>query len=280
MLVFGGAALSGSGGGYGFGIIEKPQDLLYYVYDRGIRTFDTAPIYGFNQSEKILADIFKSKREEVKIISKAGVDWHSSRRVNMSNDPKVIQKMLDESLRKFEYLDIYMIHWPDENVDIRYSFEVLAKAKDQGKIKALGLCNSNDEEIRLAEEVAPVEFLQSEFSLFNDGFKDISFDKKKMGWGTFDKGILSGSVTKDRKFSEEDCRSWAPWWKKSNWKEKVDKAQNFDGDLKHIALQYSLTNIDFTICGGKSIDQWGEIIDLSEKVVPSEVLDRAVEYFK
>ena len=60
-IVFGGAAISGEGGGYGFGKIDDDQAnvLLTESFDRGIRVFDTAPIYGFGLSEKRLGKCFK-----------------------------------------------------------------------------------------------------------------------------------------------------------------------------------------------------------------------------
>ena len=279
MLVFGGAALSGLGGGYGFGEIDDPQGLISHVYERGVRYFDTAPIYGFHKSEQELGRGLKNK--DSVIISKAGVSWHSSQRVNLSNEPKIIAKMLEDSLRHLnrEYIDIYMIHWPDPRVDVRYSIEVLQKAKEQDKILSIGLCNTNDEEIELAQQISDIEYTQCEFNLFQDGFSPLAKTKLSMGWGTFDKGILSGSVDLNRQFDSSDCRSWAPWWKKSDWRQKVEKVAKFQHDAKSLALHHSLSELDFTICGGKSIAQWDEIFELSQMQVDEHQLKAAREYF-
>ncbi len=152
----------------------------------------------------------------------------------MSNDPKTALSMLDKSLKSFgsDYIDIYLVHWPDKNVDVRAPLEVLYSAKEKGKILHLGLCNTNAEDLRKAKEAAPIEVVQMEANLFNQSsFKDlaseITEEVYKMGWGTYDKGVLAGSVTKDRRFDKSDCRSWAPWWKKSNWKKKVDFVEKF-----------------------------------------------------
>ena len=86
--------------------------MLGLAFDLGIRLYDTAPIYGFGLSEQRLGNYFKHKREDVFFISKSGVDWHDSKRVNMTNDPAVTQKMLENSLRDLQsdYIDLYMIH--------------------------------------------------------------------------------------------------------------------------------------------------------------------------
>ena len=81
---------------------------------------------------------------------------------------------------------------------------------------------------------------------------------KSMGWGTFDKGILSGTVTPERKFDENDARSWAPWWKKSSWREKAQKVQDLISnglDVRLAALHFSLANLDCALVGCKSVKQ-------------------------
>lgn len=280
-ICFGGASLSGDGGGYGFGKIENPFALLEEAFDRGINYYDSAPIYGFGQSEITLGKAFKHKREQVKFISKSGVGWHSSKRVNMSNDPDLTQKMLEESLKRFDcdYIDVYFIHWPDKNVDIRFPLEVLAKAQEQGKIIKIGLSNTNQVDLALAGEVCEIEYLQGECNLFRNSYMELDYSKKikTMGWGTFDKGILAGSVTKERVFEREDARSWAPWWKKSNWKEKVslvNELWELGYPVKDLSLWYSLNNVDFPIIGFKTschLEQTQKI--LKEKISSKNLLE-------
>lgn len=282
-VCFGGASISGEGGGYGFGAISQKDaiDLLYYALDCGINFFDTAPIYGFMESEKRIAAAFKKNREQVVIASKCGVDWHENKRVNMSNDPDICQKMLDNSLRLHSYLDLYMIHWPDEKVDIRYTLEVLQNAKEKGHIKAIGLCNTTNDELKLAKEVCKISVVQNEVNLFNNQNEGLNFEGFSMGWGTFDKGILTGSVNLKRNFDKDDCRSWAPWWKKSNWKEKVTKvnrlkefAENNSHSLLEMALGYSLNvaNIQSAICGFKTIKQLDQILEVVKHLPPKETI--------
>ncbi len=271
-IVFGGAALSGEGGGYGFGPVERPQELVQHALDLGIKYFDTAPIYGFHESEKLLGKTLIRQREKVSIISKSGITWHDNKRVNLTNEPKVTQKMLEQSLRNLqtEYIDVYMIHWPDPRVDIRFPMEVLSKAKTQGKIKHIGLANTTAEELTKALEVDAIEYLQSECNLFSNqlmGLADLikKYNINTMGWGTFDKGILSGRVTKTRKFAASDARSWAPWWKKSNWQDKVEKVESiqekYQINMRDYALTYSLQQVDLPIIGAKSKEQLDSISD-------------------
>lgn len=290
-LGFGGASVSGEGAGYGFGDITEKEalGLLEAAYDQGIRLFDTAPIYGFGLSEQRMGKAFKQNREKVFIVSKSGVSWHDSKRVNMTNDPKTTQKMLEQSLRDLQsdYIDLYMIHWPDANVDIRKPMEVLSRAKAQGKIKHIGLCNTYSEDLLKALEVDKVEAVQSQFNLFEQQLKkelfallrekEISF----MSWGTLDKGILTGRVTKDRKFDESDCRSWAPWWKETDFEtryltlEKLKPLMSkFEISGVELAIGYNLAQpeIDLVLCGARNEKQLEGVVKASQKRLPSDLV--------
>ncbi|MBT5095728.1 MAG: hypothetical protein HOM21_15865, partial [Halobacteriovoraceae bacterium] len=225
-IAFGGAAVSGEGGGYGFGSIGEGEaiSLLQQAFERGLRIFDSAPIYGYGLSEKRIGKAFKQNREEVFLVSKSGVDWHPNKRVNRCNDAAVTQKMLEQSLRDLDsdYIDLYMVHWPDEKVDIRVPMEVLAKAKLEGKIKHIGLCNTNTSDLEKAFEVDRIEVAQSQFHLLyrepqKNLFKFLNDNKMSfMSWGTLDKGVLTKRVDKKREQSKEyddcDARRSAPWW--------------------------------------------------------------------
>ena len=281
-ICFGGASISGEGRGYGFGSISETDsiDLVLGAYDQGINFFDTAPIYGFNESERRLSLAIKEIREKVTVISKCGVDWHSNGRVNMTNAPETCQKMLEQSLKFHHYIDIYMIHWPDRNIDIRYPLEVLQKAKDKKDIRHIGLCNTSLEDFEKAKEVSKVSVVQSECNLFNNQLKGLETNAYKMGWGTFDKGILTGSVTLDRKFDKDDCRSWAPWWKKSDWKQKVQKVERLkefakknDVSLIELALAYSQSKAESSICGFKTSLQLEGIIKANNKNISLDILE-------
>lgn len=282
-IAFGGACLSGEAGGYGFGAIKEGKELIDYALELGITVFDTAPVYGLGESEKVLGKELKSKRESVQIISKSGVSWHSSGRINMTNNPRVTLQMLEASLKRLDtdYIDIYMIHWPDDKVDIRYPLEVLAAAQLQGKIKSIGLCNTHQVDLALARELVKIDYLQSEFNLFNNGLEKVDCaEALTMGWGTLDKGILAGSVTRDRSFEKSDARSWAPWWKKSNWKKKVDFVEKLNFDVFETAIAYSLEHLDYTLIGSKSVEQLKKCFDVSKRILDKEQLASRYDQFK
>jgi len=293
-LAFGGASISGEGGGYGFGNISEGEaiDLLKEAFDLGLRLFDTAPIYGFGLSEQRLGKAFNQNREKVFIVSKSGVTWHENKRVDMTNKPEVTQKMLEQSLRDLntDYIDLYMIHWPDANVDIRRPLEILAKAKEQGKIKHIGLCNTTIEDLEKSKEVEKVEVVQSEFNFFQNALAETLFPYLKehnisfMSWGTLDKGILTGRVDEKRKFDATDCRSWAPWWKNADNKSKFNAMKKIWPLLDkegHTGLELALAhNLHFeevttALCGARNSEQLRSLFKALDNLPRKEILEEA-----
>ena len=291
---FGGASISGEGGGYGFGPISDDQAiaLLCTSYSCGINLFDTAPVYGFRKSEERIGKAFSGKRDNIFIVSKGGIIWDDRKRIKIDNTPKVIQQMLEQSLKDLQtdYIDLYMIHWPDRNIDIRKPMEYLSRAKDDGKIRAIGLCNTSEVEIVKAGEIDRVDALQAECNLFNPlPFESLrsTLKEQKMGfmsWGTLDKGILTGRVTPGRTFDPVDARSWAPWWKHEDRTPKFKAMERIKQLLEEnnhsnleLALGYVLqfSELSTALCGIRNMEQLTSAINALQHLPETPVLEEA-----
>lgn len=291
---FGGASISGDGGGYGFGHIsdEEAIALLGDSFDRGINLFDTAPVYGFRKSEERIGKALSGNRDKLFIVSKGGITWDDRKRIHIDNNPKVLQKMLEQSLKDLqtEYIDLYMIHWPDKNIDIRKPMEYLSQAKEANKIRAIGLCNTFDDDIKKASEIDRIDALQGECNLFNPlPFQALHSTLREykmgfMGWGTLDKGILTGRVTPDRTFDPVDARSWAPWWKHEDRAPKYKAMKRINRLLQEnnhsgleLALGYVLqyTELSTALCGIRNTEQLTSSINALKNLPDSAILEEA-----
>lgn len=294
VIGFGGASISGDGGGYGFGSIsdESTLSLLSTSVEYGINLFDTAPVYGFGKSEQMIGRVMETFRDRVIIVSKGGVTWDDRKRIQVNNNPKVIQKMLENSLKNLrtDYLDIYMIHWPDKNIDIRKPMEYLSREKEDGKIRAIGLCNTFEDDFNKACEIDCIEALQAECSLFNpvpfQSLQPILIEHNVgfMGWGTLDKGILTGRVTPERTFDPVDARSWAPWWKQEDRSPKYNALKKINPLLEEhnhsgleLALGYVLqfSELSTALCGMRSIEQLTSAVKALTNLPDKAILDEA-----
>ena len=222
-LGFGGAAVSGAAGGYGFGDIEEEEavELLQKALEGGIVVYDTAPVYGFGRSEEVIGKAFEGRREEVVIASKCGVTYGENRRIYRDLSRQNVERMFEESCERLrtDYIDIYMIHWPED--DVEPALEYLQSLKAGGRIKAIGYCNASFDQLEPYAEI--VDVAQVEINALVGGisseYSELLADNEigLMGWGTFAKGILAGTLTEERErkkgFDRSDLRWWAPWWK-------------------------------------------------------------------
>ena len=294
-LAFGGAAVAGSEGGYSFGGLsqERARRLLKSAFDLGIRLYDTAPVYGFGLSERRIGKAFGNCRQEVFITTKSGVTWDANRRIDRSNDPRIAQKMLDQSLKELnsDYIDLYMIHWPDPAVDIRRTMEVLARAKAGGRVRHLGLCNTNLEDLSKAMQIETIEVVQSQLSPFAAQSAPLLDFIRRHGisfqsWGTLDKGILSGSVNRRREegkdYAAGDARKKSPWWKRDEVLKKIECVEKIKPTLEKIGislLQWSLGHnlvkygIDQVIVGARNEAQLEGVLAALDNLPSGESLE-------
>jgi myo-inositol catabolism protein IolS len=295
VLGFGAASLSGSGGGYGFGAIEDEAaiELVHAAHGAGINLFDTAPIYGFGESERRLGLALAGRRDDVFLVSKCGVAYDANHNVRIDNSPVTTQRMLEESLTRLhtEMIDLYLVHWPDADVDIRKTMETLARAKERGLIRYIGLSNTNADDLAKAREIAPVEVVQFEASFLNPQVLDTLLETEDlktvgvMSWGTLAKGILTGRVTRDRKFDALDVRNAAPWWLNADHEpsfEIMDLLMPILEESGHTGLELAMGYlmhrgvVDTLLCGVRTHQQLNSAIESLAHLPDEDLLHRAL----
>ena len=111
--------------------------------DAGINFFDTAEGYNDGRSEEALAVALKNRRYEAVIGTKVS-----------RPDPATIREHCEASLQRLQtdYVDIYMIHWPDDEIAIAESMAELTRLQEDGLIRAIGVSNFGVEQLTAALE--------------------------------------------------------------------------------------------------------------------------------
>ncbi|MCS6837850.1 MAG: aldo/keto reductase [Bdellovibrionaceae bacterium] len=286
-LVFGSASISGEAGGYGFGPCSEAEaaELLACAWKSGITYYDTAPIYGYGSAERRLGRYLP---KEAKIITKGGVDWHPNGRVNLTNHPQVIRRMIEESLHRLgRPIHVYMIHWPDPKIDIRHSLEPILWYQSQGLITEIGLSNPTWQDFEKAKELTPIRYLQMEGSYLTPKpimeFLSTKSDQSPpilQSWGTLKKGILTGRVHLKRRFAPEDARSYAPWWKRLDLAKLIEQSSFFLQISKEwnispatLAVVYNLNTLGFdqAIVGFRTPQDIETVISELRTIPPSQM---------
>lgn len=141
-----------------------PQDeadsiaTIHAALDVDINLFDTAEGYGDGYSEEVVGKALRERRHEAVIATKVSVN-HLAK--------EEIVKACERSLKRLQtdYIDLYQIHWPSRTVPLAESMEALERLKEQGKIRAIGVCNFAVQDLTELLAIGHVETDQLPYSL-------------------------------------------------------------------------------------------------------------------
>ena len=152
---------------------EQAHTLLHAALDAGVTLFDTAALYGFGANEQLVGPVLAPHRDRITLCSKGGMAGVAGedgvlRRV-IDGHPKTLRRNCEDSLCRLgtEVIDLYYLHRWDPRVPIEESVGEMARLKDEGKIRALGLSEVGVATLRRAHREHPIAALQSEYSLWS-----------------------------------------------------------------------------------------------------------------
>ena len=132
-------------GGHGYGTVDDAESIaaVKKALELGINFFDTADVYGFGHSERILSEALDSRRHDVVIATKFGVSWDDSGKTRKDCSPKRLVEALEGSLRRLrvECIPLYQIHWHDGITPVPDLMETLLRCREAGKIRYIGCSN-------------------------------------------------------------------------------------------------------------------------------------------
>lgn len=139
--------------------------LLNHALDLGVTMLDTAALYGGGGNEALIGEAVMHRRREFVLASKCILDLVDGKRI-LDGSPDAIAGSLDRSLKRLrtDHIDLFYLHRLDPAVPIEDSVGALVRAKEAGKIGAIGLSEMSAATIRRAQAVNPVAAVQSEYS--------------------------------------------------------------------------------------------------------------------
>ena len=202
--------------GGGYGSIEETDFIkaVNQALDLGINSFDTAEAYGFGASEKSLAKALGSRRKEAVITTKFGVGYPDTPNYRDSTRKRVMES-IEKSLKCLEtdYVDVYLIHWPDRNVPFEEPMRALDDLVKQGKVRAVGLSNFKLNEIEQCMKARRVDVVQYCWNMFDRRMQQEIFPYCRdhhvgvMAYGSLAYGILTGTMSEEMDFGSDDWRA-------------------------------------------------------------------------
>ena len=167
----------------GKGIWGPPTDraaalaTLRRAVELDVNLIDTADSYGPGVSEELIAEALWPYPTGLVIATKAGWVRHGPGVWQHNASPRHIEQAIEESLKRLrlERIDLYQLHVPDPAVSFDASMETLARLKEQGKIRHVGLSNVTLEHLERARKIVPIVSVQNRYS-FSDREWDYLLD--------------------------------------------------------------------------------------------------------
>jgi aryl-alcohol dehydrogenase-like predicted oxidoreductase len=188
--------------------------------DRGMNWIDTAALYGLGHSEEVVAQAIRGRNPRPYIFTKCERTWDSQGRVGASLKAESIRQECEGSLRrlKVDAIDLYQIHWPDPEEDIEEGWAELARLKEEGKVRYIGVSNFNVAQMKRAQAIAPITSLQPPYSLVTRQIEAeiLPYAQSNnigvIAYSPMGAGLLTGAMTKARaaNLTDEDWRRRLP----------------------------------------------------------------------
>jgi aryl-alcohol dehydrogenase-like predicted oxidoreductase len=182
--------------------------------DRGINWIDTAAVYGLGHSETVVGRAIDGLKTRPYVFTKCSLIWDESGKISHNLLAASIAREAESSLKrlKVDAVDLYQIHWPawqggPESASpgsIEEAVGALAKLREQGKIRHIGVSNFNAVQMQRALAVAPITSLQPPYSLLARGIETSTLPfalEHGIGvivYSPMASGLLSGAMTRER----------------------------------------------------------------------------------
>jgi aryl-alcohol dehydrogenase-like predicted oxidoreductase len=295
---FGAWAIGGAGWDFGWGHQEDSEsvDAIIRALELGVNWIDTAAIYGLGHSEEIVAKALRRwKGKKPYVYTKCSMVWDNEKNITLSHNPDSIRKECENSLKRLNVasIDLFQIHWPPKNNDdkIEPAWEMMAKLKEEGKVRWIGVSNFNVSQIKRAHKIAPVTSLQPPYNLINRKIEQeiLPFCKENnigvIVYSPMSSGLLTGAFSKERaaNLSEDDWRSKSANFLEPKLTKNLELAEKlksvgkkYNRNAGEVAIAWTLKNpaVTAAIVGARNPNQVNGVMNAAEvKLSQQDILE-------
>jgi aryl-alcohol dehydrogenase-like predicted oxidoreductase len=266
------------GGTYGAFEDQAMIEAVHAALDAGINCYDTAEVYGFGQSERLLGRALGARRKDVIVVSKFGVGYRNEgRTAGRDGRAERVRVSIEKTLQALgtDYLDVYLIHWPDRETPFEETMAALEELVKAGKTRFVGVSNFKAEEIVRCDTARRVDVGQYGYHMFDRRMeRDVlpcchARDIGVMGYGPLAHGLLAGAFTKETKFAENDWRARGgafrmPLFTPENFPRNLALVEDLKAlaakrgaTLPQLAIAWVLSNpaVDVALVGARSAEE-------------------------
>lgn len=294
------------GGGEWWGDSDEAKSIetIRAAVDAGITLIDTAPVYGFGNSETVVGKALKGIRDKIILSTKCGLWWHDDRgslafeqagnTVRKCLDADTIKREIELSLTRLQtdYIDVYFTHWqsiPPYITPIEETMNCLMDLKRQGLIKCIGASNVAKEHIEEYRKYGELDVIQEKYSMLDRKLETAlipsceEHDLAVMAYSPLEQGLLTGKITMESVFDEKEYRNTIPWMTPVNrikvlnllesWKDLTAK---YNCTLANLVVAWTMQQegMSHILCGARKPEQIVETAAAGNLAVSAEDLAR------
>ena len=187
---------------YGESDWDQSVATVHRALELGITFLDTADIYGAGHNEVLVGRAIAGRRDEVQLATKFGVDRSGGDRNRViRGEHDYVKRACESSLLRLgvDYIDLYYLHRPPQNVEIEETVGAMAELVAEGKVQHLGLSEVDEGLLRRAHAVHPIAAVQSEYSLWTRDPEALAPVMAELGVGLvpyspLGRGFLTGTL--------------------------------------------------------------------------------------
>ena len=285
-----------------FGAMGNPDHndsirVIHRALDAGINFIDTADAYSAGESEVIVGEALKGRRDDVVLASKVHYPMGDDPN-HRGNSRRWIITAVENSLRRLQTdrLDLYQVHRPDPSVDVEETLSALSDLIHSGKVRAIGSSTFPASEIVEAQWVAQRRGLenfrteQPPYSIVNRNIeREVLPICQRYGlgtlvWSPLGQGLLSGRYRKAGKNDTHRSQlhgqqHFADERKLEVVEQLIPLADKAGLPMTHLAMAFAIAHPGVTsaIIGPRTIEQLDDLLAGADITLDDEVLDRIDE---
>lgn len=212
-------AMGGAGWKFSWGDQDDADSVgaIRAALDAGLNWIDTAAVYGLGHSEEVVGEALRGIPNKPLVFTKCERTWEPSGQIVPCLKAESIRQECENSLRRLgvDVIDLYQIHWPEPDADIEEGWTEMARLKDEGKVRWIGVSNFSVDQMKRAMKIAPITSLQPPYSLLVRKIEPeiLPFAKANnigvICYSPMRAGLLTGKMTRERALAlpENDWRS-------------------------------------------------------------------------
>jgi aryl-alcohol dehydrogenase-like predicted oxidoreductase len=247
---------------YGAGNEQESIATIHHALDRGVTFLDTADMYGVGRNEELVGKAIRDRRDEVFLATKFGnVRGPAGEFLGVKGDPEYVRSACENSLRRLgvEVIDLYYQHRVDPNVPIEDTVGAMARLKEEGKIRFLGLSEAAPRTIRRAAAVTTITAVQTELSLWSrDAEAEVIPTVRELGIGyvaysPLGRGFLTGQIKSPDDFPDDDFRRFHPRFTGENFQKNIQLVREVEAMAKEKGCTTAQLALAWVLAQGEDI---------------------------